>query len=477
MSSKSVKFLFRGECKSINLEQEGISPTMTVLRYLRESGLSRGTKEGCAEGDCGACTVVVAEPDTKGNLLYHAVDSCLMFLPMLHGRQLITVEDLETPDQLHPVQRAMVECNGTQCGYCTPGFIMSLFVCSKNKQDSEIDEIRDALTGNLCRCTGYKPILEAANRCMSNPCSDHFDDQLKDTMGMLADINTETTLETGFQNQKYFRPSSLQEALYLLSQHPELIPISGATDIALRVTKKHEKLPALLDLGGIKETKGIIKENNRILIGSNTPLETLRRELRSELPAMTDMLDVFGSRQIRTLATLGGNLGSASPIGDMLPVLMAYQADIELQGGEGLRTVPVGDFITGYRTTQRKAEELITRVIIPLPPADTIIRSYKVSKRKDLDISTLSGVFRISLADGLIKNAILAFGGMAAKTERADNAESFLVGKPWNRSMAEQASELVRQKFQPISDARSGADFRRITAGNLILKFWNDTRS
>ncbi|MFM1745387.1 MAG: hypothetical protein RLZZ630_1324 [Bacteroidota bacterium] len=476
MSSNQLQFLFRGKLVSLDLENKGIPPTTTVLRFLRESGLSNGTKEGCAEGDCGACTVVVAEPDALGRLRYHAVDSCLMFLPMLHGKQLITVEDLEVQEQLHPVQQAMIDCNGTQCGYCTPGFIMSLFASSKNRQDSTDEELRDALTGNLCRCTGYKPILAAAGRCVADPPTDKFDEEEKQTLELLEVIDQKSQLELALKNQKYFRPASLQKALSLLAQHAELIPMAGATDVALRVTKKRETLTGLLDLGGIKELQFINRQNNRIDIGAGVSLEKIRIDLRAELPALTNMLDVFGSRQIRTLATLGGNIGSASPIGDMLPVLMAYEADVVVQNLQVKRTIPLIEFITGYRTTQRNSDELITQVSIPLPSPHAIIRSYKVSKRRDLDISTLSGAFRISMSGGLITSAILAFGGMAAKTERAEEAEAYLLGKPWTRSIAEDASELVRKRFQPLSDARSGAEFRRIASGNLILKFWNDTR-
>jgi len=268
----------------------------------------------------------------------------------------------------------------------------------------------------------------------------------------------------------------LKEAFGLIAEHPDIIPFSGATDLALRVTKKHETLAKLLDLSGIRELQSIQQHPDRIILGAGVPLERIRLASRSTFPALSSMLDVFGSRQIRTLATLGGNLGSASPIGDLLPVLMAYSAIVELGSSGGTREISMTDFITGYRTTVRRPDELITRVTIPVPDNDCITRAYKISKRQDLDISTVSGGFSLVMRNGIVESALLAFGGMAAKTERADIAEKHLRGKRWDRSAAESAAELVRTQFNPISDARAGADFRRIAAGNLILKFWNDTK-
>lgn len=476
MSNNSIRFLFRGAQIELDLEKDQIAPTTTVLRYLRGTGCSTGTKEGCAEGDCGACTVVIAEPDESGVLCYKAVDSCLVFLPMLHGKQLITVEDLESADQPHPVQQAMVECNGTQCGYCTPGFVMSLLALSKQENPPDKKQLEDALTGNLCRCTGYRPILDAAMRCTSSPPPDVFSEKEAETLQQLNGLDNASSLSIRVDDQQYFRPSRLQDALALLGTTPGLIPFSGATDLALRVTKRHERLTPLLDLSAIAELRQLEIGDELVTIGAGVPLETIRLKLRALLPALTDMLDVFGSRQIRTLATLGGNLGSASPIGDMLPVLMAYDAKIVLQDREQSREVPIEAFITGYRTTLRRPDELIIQVRIPIPRPDSIIRSFKVSKRKDLDISTVSTAIRMTLKEGIIHDAVIAYGGMAAKTERATETETFLIGKQWNRTAAEAAAQLVRRQFHPISDARSGADFRRIAAGNLILKFWSETQ-
>lgn len=475
MSNNTIRFLFRGQEVELDLEKNQISPTTTVLRYLRESGCSTGTKEGCAEGDCGACTVVVAETDDSGTLLYKAVDSCLMFLPMLHGKQLITVEDLESDGEPHAVQRAMVECNGTQCGYCTPGFVMSLFALSKQNSRPEQKELEDALTGNLCRCTGYRPILDAAKRCVDSSHPDHFSKKSREITERLSGLDVTTALSISVVDQHYHKPTGLEEALSLLAENPRLIPFSGATDLALRVTKKHERLSPLLDLSGIKELHRLEMGHDFVHIGSGVPLETLRIKLRNLLPALTDMLDVFGSRQIRTLATLGGNLGSASPIGDMLPVLMAYGAHLVLTNNNTTREVPMREFITGYRATVRKPDELIVQISIPIPPSDTIIKAYKVSKRKDLDISTVSAAMRLTQSEGIIRDVVIAYGGMAEKTARATDAESYLMGKPWGRTTAEEAAERVRRQFNPISDARSGAEFRRIVAGNLLLKFWNET--
>jgi xanthine dehydrogenase small subunit len=475
MSTTPVRFLFRGDEVSLDLAKSGISPTTTVLRYLRENLLSPGTKEGCAEGDCGACTVVLAEPEGTGRLRYKAIDSCLVFLPMLHGKQLLTVEDIGTPERLHPVQQAMAECNGTQCGFCTPGFVMSLVALSKGNGPNDRLDIEDALTGNLCRCTGYRPILDAAESCLSSKVTDRLDVEQGKVIEKLLLIDKTAALDIEVNGQRYVRPAGLDSALSALAGNHDLMPFSGATDLALRVTKKHEKLSALLDLSAVAELRVLQRENDRLVIGAGVTLEELRHVSKSDFPSLHSMLNVFGSRQIRTLATIGGNLGSASPIGDLLPVLLALEAVIELGSTTGIRSVPMHEFITGYRSTVRRKDELIIRILLPLAKSDSVIRSYKVSKRQDMDISTVSGGFSLKLNSGIIDSAILAFGGMAAKTERAAPAEDFLKGKKWDRKTAEETASLVRGHFHPISDARAGAAFRSVAAGNLILKFWNET--
>ncbi len=476
----TISFVQDDEIKTLEFSNNELKPTTTVLDYLRSSAVHKGTKEGCAEGDCGACTVVLGELNQRNKLTYTAVDSCLVFLPMLHGKQLITVENLSRKENdlevQHPVQTAMVELNGSQCGYCTPGFIMSLLALYKNENNPSKETIEDALTGNLCRCTGYKPIIEAAAKSCVHKGIDHFSEKEKKTEELLLKIrNNSSSRSIKTSQQNYFQPESLIEALQIKAENPERLLINGSTDIALRVTKKHELLPELVDLSAINELKRFEKTTNEILIGAGLSLEEIRKNVQQDLPALYDILKVFGSRQIRSLATLGGNIGSASPIGDTIPILMAYNATIHLQSEKEKRAFNVNEFITGYRQTKRNQDELIVAVSIPIPQKEIQVKAYKVSKRKDLDISTVSGGFMLKLANEKVEEIILAYGGMAATTKRATSAENFLKGKTWTRETVEEAAGLIYSEFSPISDARSGAEFRRLAAKNLLIKFWNET--
>ena len=476
----SISFVQDHQLKTIRFDLEQLSPTTTVLNYLRSSASHKGTKEGCAEGDCGACTVVLGELTPENKINYTAIDSCLVFLPMLHGKQLITVENLsEVKDkamQLHPVQQAMVDHNGSQCGYCTPGIVMSLFALYKKNVSPAIEDTRDALTGNLCRCTGYRSILEAASAACIHSGRDHFTQKENEVIHLLMQIKKDgQPVSVKSNEQVYNQPASLQEALKLKSDFPDALLINGATDVALQVTKKHALLPRIIDLSAVKEIKGYEKNKTEIIIGAGLDLETIKQRTENDLPALSNMLNVFGSRQIRSLATLGGNIGSASPIGDTIPVLMAYNAIVHLQSVNGKRIFRINEFILGYRQTILNPDELITAVSIPVPDKTTMIKSYKISKRKDLDIATLNACFRILLTNEIVEDILLAFGGMAATTRRAIQTENYLKGKPWSRKTVEEAAQLIDNEFTPISDARSGATFRKIAAKNLLLKFWSET--
>ncbi|MBA4311396.1 MAG: xanthine dehydrogenase small subunit [Chlorobiaceae bacterium] len=472
----TISFILDGKIVDLDFKNsKQFSPTSTALNYLRSFPAHKGVKEGCAEGDCGACTVVLAElVDNK--ITFRAVDSCLIFLPMIHGKQLITVENLKTPEGiLHPVQQSMVDLYGSQCGFCTPGIIMTMFAFYKNYDKPSREQIDDALTGNLCRCTGYRPIVEAAAKSCVHNCVDHFTNDESKIIKFLKSISKES-IHIQTDNQKYFRPASLGEAISLKHQHPEAIIISGATDIALRVTKNHELLKEIIDLSGVEELKVITQTDSSIEIGAGVSLNDILLPIEKDFPALHEMLKIFGSHQIRNLATLGGNLGSASPIGDTLPILMAYNAGVVLESLNGRRVIPLNDYIIGYRKTVRKPDELITSIIIPKLTNGSIIKSYKVSKRKDLDISTLSACFRIDLDGSMVKSIILAYGGMAERTKRAFTAEQFLLGKQWERKIIEKAMTLIEKDFTPISDARGSAEFRLKAAQNLLLKFLIETK-
>ena len=470
----SVKFILNKKIISVDLSQGPYGPTTTVLEYLRSQPHLKGVKEGCAEGDCGACTLVLGDLQSNGEVRYRNFDSCLVFLPMLHGKELITVEGIGDSSCLHPVQKAMVDTDGSQCGYCTPGFIMSMYYLYNKKEKASRDEIKDCLTGNLCRCTGYRSIMDAAEQSCGQEKRDNnsFSSQSKKLLDSLG--VTDLAIETN--KQSYYQPRTLDSALSIMSLNPHARIVNGATDLGLAVTKQKALLESLVDISCVNELKEINIREEGVEYGAGINLEDLRLHCADYFPALQAMLNVFGSRQIRYLGTLGGNIASASPIGDMPPVLMAYEAIYTLVSELGERKVTSREFVTGYRQTVMKENELIKSVFIPFPKNNHHLKSYKISKRKDLDISTVSAGFQLKLKEGLVEDIALIYGGMAAQTKRADNAEAHLRNKAWTRTNVEEAMSLLSKDFTPISDARSGEEGRRLMARNLLLKFWNETQ-
>jgi xanthine dehydrogenase small subunit len=480
--NRYIEFFLDG--KKHRVEFGNLKPSTTVLNYLRSLDNHKGVKEGCAEGDCGACTVVVSSLGENGKLIYEAIDSCLVFLPMIHGKQLITVENLSVEEkgqkQLHPVQKSMVTNNGSQCGYCTPGIVMSTFALYKNHVKPSNDVILDSLTGNLCRCTGYNSIIKAAQEACENGGKDQFSLTEKQVYDVLHSIKeNQADIELEGEGQKYFLPRSIESALRYKQNYPQALIVSGATDIALRQTKKREHFSVIIDISAIDELKRLSENDDQITLGATMSMEEVKNLAKDKLPALHKMLSVFGSLQIRNMATIGGNIGSASPIGDTLPLLFAYKSVVNLVNAKGIRrNIPIEDFITGYRQTLLQPDELIESISIPKPSRETEFQSYKVSRRKDLDISTVSAAFALKKnAKGIVTHIMMVYGGMAAKTQRAFLSENFIKGKSWSMENIQKAMEIIEGEFTPLSDARSDSLSRKIAASNLLLKFFNETQS
>jgi xanthine dehydrogenase small subunit len=477
---KILRFVLDGRIVEIDFNKTDMLPSVTVLNYLRSLPGHKGTKEGCAEGDCGACTVVLGEL-VNGKIQYKAVDSCLLFLPAIHGKQLITVENLAVRNgyqiTLHPVQQAMVENYGSQCGFCTPGIVMALFALYKSDIEINRHNVIQALAGNLCRCTGYDPIYKAALQCCLKRQPDQFDEREGEIINMLNEIrNGGESLEIRTEKQNYFLPANLPDALLFRAENPKDHVVNGATDTAIRQNKFHEYLPGILDVSAVEDLRTIKKQENGYYLGAGVSLESFLVFAETKLPQLLPMLEVFASWQIRNVASIGGNLATASPIGDLIPLFMALQARLELISNTGSRWVEMEDFITGYRKNCLSSNELIKGVFFPFIEPGIVFKTEKISTRRDLDISTLSIAMRLKTnAENLVEEIILAYGGMAERSKRAVNAEKFLMHKPWTKESIIQAQNFIEKDFTPISDARSGAEYRMLAAKNLLMKMFNPT--
>ena len=451
-----------------------VPPTVTLLEYLRHTGRV-GTKEGCAEGDCGACTVAVVGENVDGNACYQAVDACIAPLAAFAGREVVTVEGLASDAKtLHPVQEAMVRTGGSQCGYCTPGFVMSLFAAYYDGYAGDgVDD--GAVEGNLCRCTGYLPIRRAARSLPQPQPNDPF---LKTLEGARA---SDTSRSYEFNGQYFFRPVTLGEIFDLLATYPEAVLVAGATDLGVDINEFHRQPRVMVSLEHVAELKKIEDTSDYIDIGAAVPLTHVEEGLRGLFPALDEMLRWFAARQIRNRATLGGNLATASPIGDLPPVLMALDAELRLESAAGTRRVEVSSFFKDYRKTDLRPGEVIRSVRIskgsPAGAARRLSQAYKVGKRGTDDISIVAAAFVVDLdSNERVVSVRLAYGGVAATPVRALEVEKTLLGKPWNVETVRGVKRELERAFTPISDLRGSAAYRQKLIVNLFEKFFFETQ-
>jgi len=461
-----IRFRLNGMPRAV----EGISPTMTVLDYLRGVERLTGTKEGCAEGDCGACTVALAKPGQNGPE-FEAVNSCLMVVPQLDGREVLTIEGLAGRDgTLHPVQHALVEADATQCGFCTPGFAMAMFAFSQEPGGKDDDAIHEALAGNLCRCTGYRPIVDACRKLQPVPAG-----CLKELPVAGGSMSSGANYCNG--GQIFHLPKSVDELAVLRAQFPDAILLGGGTDLGLRVSKEREAFPAVIWTVGVSELKRVSDKDGVLEFGAAVTYSEALPLLEKHFPSFAALVRRIGSRQIRNLGTFAGNLATASPIGDTIPCLMALNAEVKLHTQAGSRWLPVEQFILGYRKTAMAQDEFIAAVRIPLLGKDRIFTAYKLSKRFDQDISTVVAAFSLSVTSGVVRDLRAAFGGMAAQAARAKHVEAALNGQPWSEDSIARIDQAIAQDFQPMSDHRGAAAYRLCAAANLVRRVHAETTS
>jgi xanthine dehydrogenase small subunit len=471
METQTIRFIRRGELITLG----NVPPDRTLLEVLREDLGACGTKEGCGEGDCGACTVVVAEPEGAG-LRYRAINSCIRLAHSVDGLALWTVEDLAQADgTLHPAQESMVQCHGSQCGFCTPGFVMSLFGMYQNHVRAGREITRHLaqadLSGNLCRCTGYRPILEAAQRMADLPATAIDEANLVAKLTALRVQPAAPGSASGYQ-----MPTTLPELLALRRDHPGAQVVAGCTDVGLWVTKQHRRLPQVLDVTRVRELRQIETGRGHLSIGAAVPLADAFAALVAQRPSLAAFAERFAGLPVRNSGTLGGNVANGSPIGDSMPLLIALDTRIVLASARGARSLALEDFYTGYRQTALAADEVVVRLDVPLPAPDEFLRVYKISKRYDDDISAVCLAIRMHRAGDTITGVRIGAGGVAATPARARQAEAAIEGQGWSEAAAEAAANALRTQFQPISDMRASAAYRREVLGNLMRRFWLESQ-
>lgn len=445
--SNAIRFILNGTLREVT----NVSPSATVLDWLRAQRLT-GTKEGCAEGDCGACTVVLDHGSDKSPR-YQAVNSCLMLIPQLDGLDVLTVEGISHDGELHEVQKLLVETDGTQCGFCTPGFVMAMYAFAQGAEPRDELHIHEALAGNLCRCTGYRAIVDA---CRKIPLPDY-----DGTSGGSGRGKHSAAYES--EGQQFFSPQTVAELLDLRAAHPDAIVLGGGTDLGIRASKERERFAKVIFTGNVDGLRGVSEEKDSLVIGAAATYADALPQIDKHFPSFGALLRRIGSRQIRNLGTFAGNLVNASPIGDTPPCLIALGAGVVVASKLGERVLPVEQFITGYRKTALAAGEVVTAIRIPYLPKDARFETYKISKRFDQDISATIGAFYAQ--GGEIR---IAYGGMADRAKRAPNVEALLrAGEP----SLPQIEAAMTKDFTPLSDHRATKEYRLRAASGLVQRF------
>ncbi|TJW13939.1 MAG: xanthine dehydrogenase small subunit [Mesorhizobium sp.] len=469
-----IRFILNGEDIALGM----VAPDETLLDWLRLDRALRGTKEGCAEGDCGACTVLVGRL-SAGRLVYESVNACIRFLGSLDGTHVVTVEHLRGDgEKLHPVQQAMVDFHGSQCGFCTPGFVMSLYALWMRSPEPSDAAIEKALQGNLCRCTGYEAIVRAARAISSygKAAKDPLAAERKAVTAKLAAMKDGSRIEIGAGKQRLVVPADADDLAAVFDNEPGATLVAGSTDVGLWVTKHMRAISPAIFIGNLDGLCAISEDKGVISIGAGVTYSEAFSMLAKRIPALGPLFDRIGGDQVRNMGTIGGNIANGSPIGDTPPPLIALGARLILRRGDKRRTIPLEDFFIAYGKQDRRPGEFVEAVHVPVPARGTKFAVYKITKRRDEDITAALGAFFLTLArDGRVADIRIAYGGMAATPKRAFGVEKALLGKPWTEETVQVAMGEYANDFTPLTDMRASAEYRALAARNLLLRFVVET--